>query len=89
MALNVEDLKSPVLEIRTSTSKIQDLMSETRASATNIQSGISQLQVDIRNLVMEVGAKPKAANKVFGVDRMTEAERRSSLRKTSLVRFSF
>lgn len=73
MALNVEDLKGATTEVQGSVSKVSAVVSE--------------LQVDIRFLVQEAESKPKAANKIFGVDRMSEAERKAALHTTTLVRF--
>lgn len=72
MALNVEDLKGAA--------------SEVQGSVTKVQGVVSKLQVDIQFLVKEAQSKPKAANKIFGIDRMTKAERRAALHTTTLVR---
>lgn len=58
-----------------------------KSAASEIRDVVSELKVDIQFLVQEAERKPKEANKLFGVDRMTEAERKKALRRTSLVRF--
>lgn len=58
-----------------------------KSAASEIRDAVSELKVDIQFLVQEAERKPKEANKLFGVDRMTEAERKKALRRTSLVRF--
>lgn len=56
-------------------------------TVSDTQATVSELQIDVRLLVQEAQSKPKEAKKIFGVDRMTEAERKAALRKTTLVRF--
>lgn len=58
-----------------------------KSAASEIRDAVSELKVDIQFLVQEAERKPKEANKLFGVDRMTETERKKALRRTSLVRF--
>lgn len=58
-----------------------------KSAASEIRDAVSELKVDIQFLVQEAERKPKEANKLFGVERMTEAERKKALRRTSLVRF--
>lgn len=58
-----------------------------KSAASEIRDAVSELKVDIQFLVQEAERKPKEANKLFGVDRMTEVERKKALRRTSLVRF--
>lgn len=80
MALNVEDVKVVATEVQTSVTKVQ-------GSVTKVQDVVSELQVDIHYLVTEAQSKPKEAKKIFGIDKMTEAERKAALRKTTLVCF--
>lgn len=58
-----------------------------KSAASEIRDAVSELKVDIQFLVQEAERKPKEADKLFGVDRMTEAERKKALRRTSLARF--
>lgn len=72
-------MKGTVLETQGDVSKIQD-------STANIQKNIYNLSADISRLVEKVKTEPEAANTVFGVDQMSEAERKAALCKTTLVR---
>lgn len=79
MSLKIEDMKGPVTETRGN-------LSEIHVSTAEIQTNVFKLSEDIRSVLEEVENKPKAANKIFGVDRMTEGERKAALRKATLVR---
>lgn len=72
-------MKGTVLETQGDVSKIQD-------STANILTNISNLEVYLSRLVEKAKTEPEAANTVFGVDQMSEAERKAALRKTTLVR---
>lgn len=64
----------------------EDRKDTTTGILSELQGVVSELQVEIRSLVREAESKPKVARKIFGVDRMTEAERKAALLKTTLVR---
>lgn len=65
----------------------EDRKDTTTGILSELQGVVSELQVEIRSLVREAESKPKVARKIFGVDRMTEAERKAALLKTTLVRY--
>lgn len=58
---------------------------DTKGVVLGIQADVSKLKAEFRILVEEAEIKPNAANKVFGIDKMTGPERRAALRKTTLV----
>lgn len=50
-------------------------------------SNVSQLREDITTAVMSAENNQEEARKIFGVDRMTPEQRRTTLRKATLVCF--
>lgn len=46
----------------------------------------AQIQLDVKSLVHSAEHNPREANKIFGIDRMTNEQRGVALRKTTLVR---
>lgn len=65
----------------------EDRQDSAAGMLSKLQGVVSELQVEIRSLVREAESKPKVARKIFGVDRMTEAERKAALLRTTLVRY--